>query len=430
MPSKKIGPGSEVEIQTTSRKLKGILLDSHQKGVTVVKLSSGYNLGIKSSKIKHWKVLKAPEKKGGERKPKSVSKKNDLPEITILHTGGTIASKVDYRTGGTYAGFSPDDILALFPELGSIASVRSELFRNMWSDDLRVSHFTLLAKRIESEIKKGVQGIIISMGTDNLAVCAAALSFIVRKSPIPIILVGAQRSSDRPSSDASLNLISAAYFIAQTDFAGIAICMHHAESDEWCAILPPAKTRKLHTSKRSAFKAVGCEPIALVSLSEGVKFSSPDYLKRDAGRKPVIRPEMEEKVGLIKVSINMFAQQFQVFKGFKGLVIEGTGLGHTPGDCIDNLTKEHPKIISAIKSLADKGTVIVMTSSCINGSVSMNVYSKGRDLLAAGVIPGADMLSETALVKLSWLLANFSREEAKMKIQENLVGEIQERLLP
>lgn len=418
--------GATVEVTTQTRKLKGIYLPSNDKKITVIKLDSGYNVGIRSSKIKSLKQLKAPKDKK-EKKSKMKLNKN-LPNISILHTGGTIASKVDYKTGGVFASFTPEDLLGLFPELKNLANLKSELINNMWSDDLRFKHFSLIGESIQKEIESGAQGIVISMGTDNLAVCAAALAFIVQNSPIPILLVGAQRSSDRPSSDAALNLISAIHFMIKSDFAGVAICMHSSSNDGWSAILPPTKTKKLHTSNRNAFQPVNTDHIALVNFKDKkIEFLQKKYLKKDAGRSPKILTGMEDKVGLLKISINMFPEQFEVFKCFKGLIIEGTGLGHTPGDKIDSFTKDHPKFLKILKSLSDSGTVIVMTSNCTFGNVSLNVYSKGRGLLKAGVIPGEDMLAETALVKLSWLLKNEPNKIKKL-IQKNLVGEINDRI--
>src|SRR3989344_4748153 len=218
----------------------------------------------------------------------------------------------------------------MFPELAGIADFDSVFISNMWSDDLRFTHFGLIAKAIEKEVKKGVDGIIIGMGTDNLAVASAAMAFIVESIPVPVIFVGAQRSSDRGSSDAAVNLTCAATFIAKSDFSGVAICMHENMSDNDCLILPACKTAKLHTSRRDAFRPVNTNAIARVSYDgRNVTMIQPDCQKKDNSRKLVLKPEMEEKVGLLKIHINMFPEQFSFFKGYKGLVIEGTGLGHT-----------------------------------------------------------------------------------------------------
>lgn len=418
--------GDRVKIFYEKTEVEGILMPSEDRNSVFVKLDSGYNIGIDREKIKKIDVI---EKAKRAEAPKREIKHNPkLPTISILHTGGTIASKVDYRTGGVYSAFSPSDLLSMFPELSAIANFDSELIANMWTDDFRFAHFAIIAKVIEKHVKKGVEGIIIGMGTDNLAVGAAALAFILEKVPVPVLVVGAQRSSDRGSSDAGMNLICAAEFIAKSDFAGIAICMHGRSSDDKCLIMPPCKTRKLHSSRRDAFKVVNDNPIASVDYkTKKIEFMKKEHAKKDKKGALVIKPKMEDKIGLLKIHINMFPEQFSFFKGYKGLIIEGTGLGHTPGHVPNPEAEIHKKIFPAIKEVIDSGCVVVMTTQCIFGRVSMHVYNKAVDLVNLGVIPGEDMLTETAFVKLAWLLGNYPKEEAKELVGKNLRGEIAER---
>jgi len=425
----KIAEGNLVEIEKTGQKLVGNVIPSKEKEILVLKLQTGYNVGVKVSEIKSVKKIDEGKKVG---KAKTIELKKDpsLPSIAILHTGGTIASRVDYRTGAVFSSFDPEDLLTMFPELQKIANFSSRLISNMWSDDLRFRHFRVIAEAIEKEVKKGVEGIIIGMGTDNLAVASAALAFVLESIPIPVIIVGAQRSSDRGSSDAGMNLICAAEFIAKTDFAGVAICMHDSSADDSCAILPATKTRKMHTSRRDAFKPINDTAIAQVNYkTKEIEFIKKDYLRKDKSRKFSAKPKFEERVGLLKITINMFPEQFEFYKKhkFKGLVIEGTGLGHTPGHVPNQIAKIHEKFFPAIKSFIKSGGVVVMTSQCINGRVHMHVYDKGTDLTSLGVIPGEDMLPETAFVKLAWLLGNFPREKAKELVGKNLRGEINPR---
>ncbi|PIN73912.1 Glu-tRNA(Gln) amidotransferase GatDE subunit D [Candidatus Woesearchaeota archaeon CG10_big_fil_rev_8_21_14_0_10_45_16] len=417
-------PGDSVIVKTKKQEERGLLIPSPSKSVVLVKLDNGYNVGFPKKEVTSLTVVK----KGTAVKPKSakVSKNTKLPTISILHTGGTIASKVDYRTGGVTTDFKPEELISLFPELKKIANINSELVAQMWSDDLRFAHLTLLANKIQQHIKKGVKGIIVGMGTDNLSVAAAAMSFMVERSPVPIIFVGSQRSSDRGSSDAAMNLICAAEFVVKTDFGGVAICMHKSSDDTECWILPAVKTAKLHSSRRDAFKAVNDRPLATVNYKNGVI----TYLKRDYQLRSdatIIKPRLEEKVGLLKIHINMFPEQFEFFKGYKGLVIEGTGMGHTPGQSPNKETEIHKKMYPAIKKVIDSGCVVVMTTQCLFGPVNLNVYSKGRDLQEIGVLSGKDMLANTALVKLSWLLGNYPKKVKEM-FSENLRGEINERL--
>ena len=414
--------GDFVEIYLQDDVFSGTLLPSQNKDTITLKLDSGYNLNVKKNKIKKFKLLK--KNSGEKQKKQEVVFKKYLPTISILHTGGTIASKVDYKTGGVTSAFSPEELIEMFPDLKDIANFKTRLVRKMFSDDLRFKHFSIIAREIEKEIKNKVSGIIIGMGTDNLAVASAALSFVLESCPVPVILVGAQRSSDRGSSDAYLNLLSAALFITKTDFSGVGICMHENLNDKTCLILPATKTRKLHSSRRDAFKVINDKPIARVNYeTKAIEFLK-KYNKR--GSKLIIKDKFEEKTGLIKITVNMNSKQFLSYRGYKGLIIEGTGLGHTPLDVIDNETKEHAKIRNALKQLS-KNTVLVMTSQALFGRVNLNVYSKGRDLQGLGVISGEDMLPETAFVKLSWLLGNYPKEVKKL-IGKNLRGEINESI--
>ncbi|MBW2992475.1 Glu-tRNA(Gln) amidotransferase subunit GatD [Candidatus Woesearchaeota archaeon] len=417
--------GDKVRIEKKDGEIvEGVVMPAEKKGVVVVKLDNGYNIGIEKENIKKSEVIE--EFKEVKEKKKAIKKKSGLPNITILHTGGTIASKVDYRTGGVVSKFTPEDLLEMFPELGEIANIDSKLLQNMWSDDLRFCHFEKIAKAVEAEAKKNVKGVIVGIGTDNLAVASAALAFVFAEINIPVILVGAQRSSDRGSTDAAMNLICAAEFIAKTHFTGVGICMHSGSADNTCSILPACKTKKLHTSRRDAFKVVNDSEIAAINY----KTRKIDLFKPfEKGSKIVIKDKFEDKVGLLKIHVNMHASEFEAFSGFKGLVVEGTGLGHTPLDVIDDCTREHEKIKKAIKKLVDDGTVVVMTSACLFGRVNMNVYSKGRDLQESGVIPGEDMLPETAFVKLAWLLGNYKASDVKELVGRNLRGEITERSL-
>ena len=421
--------GEIVEISTSTQQFKGVFI-KEEKDFLVIKLGNSYNIGIAKRNIKSKKEVGKvkPEKKDAKTPKQKPDPK--LPLISILHTGGTIASKVDYTTGAVYASFKPEDLLEMFPELFRAANFESKLIANMWSDDLRFKHFEMIAKAVEKEVKKGAAGIIIGMGTDNLAVASAALSFIVEQTPVPIIFVGAQRSSDRGSSDAAVNLICAAEFIAKTAFAGVAVCMHESPGDKKCIILPACKTRKLHTSRRDAFKPVNDRIIARVDYeNKKIDFVSDDFAKKSKDKKAelVIKPKMEEKVGLLKVHVNMSPEQFEFYKGYKGLVIEGTGLGHTPGQVPNHECAVHKKIYPAIKELVDSGCVVVMTSQCLFGRVNMNVYNKGAELRDLGVVSGEDMLPNTAFVKLAWLLGNYKAEEAKELISKNLRGEISDR---
>lgn len=413
--------GDKVFVTTKDGIEEGVLMPSPDKDIVLIKLNTGYNIGFKKEEVKSIEVKEILNKI--EEKPKKLKKNKNLPTIAILHTGGTIASKIDYKTGAVSADFDPAELVKMFPELAEIANIESELISQMFSDDLRFKNFSTIAKKIEEYVKKGVEGIIVGMGTDNMAVASAALSFIIEKSPIPIIFVGSQRSSDRGSSDAGVNLISAAKFIVESNYGGVAICMHATASDDKCVILSPNKTYKMHSSRRDAFTLVNSDSIAIVNLRNNkIEFKTKEYQKKS--KELIVKPKMEEKVGYLRIHVNMVPEQFSFYKGYKGLILEGTGLGHTPGDNPNKDCQIHKKIYSILKELNDSGCVIVMTTQCLFGRVNMNVYSRGRDLQNVGVIAGEDMLANTAFVKLSWLLANYPKDKIKELITQNLRGEI------
>ena len=426
--------GDVVRIVTKNDTFSGVLMPSpdYQGGIVVLKLDSGYNIGIEEKKIKKMELLSrfkpAPKATGKKRQ------QSGLPEITILHTGGTIASKVDYKTGGVISRYSPDELLALFPELKDIAWVHSRLIRNMWSEDMRFSHYNLLAKEVVKEAKKGVAGVIITHGTDTLHYSSAALAFALEDITIPVVLVGSQRSSDRGSSDAAMNLLNAAYFIGATQgkFTGVAVCMHENMNDNSCLILPACKTRKMHTSRRDAFRPINALPLARVDYRQKkvskLDPSAPQW-KPKKNRKPVLKLFKEDlKIGLLKAHTNMYASEFLAYKGFPGMVIESMGLGQVPINEIDELTKEHTRIRKALKTLVDSGTVVVFAPQTLYGRVHMDVYQTARDLQKMGIIGHlSDMTPETTFIKLAWLLSNYPKEKVKELMLTNLRGELSER---
>ena len=415
-------PGDRVKVMA-DKEYEGVLMPNEETDSVVVKLDNGYNLGIDKGKVREIKLVKKHEEKEGKR-AKHVHKKG-LKTVSILHTGGTIASKVDYETGGVVASFTAEDLIAKFPEIEQTANIRSVLVSNMMSEDMTFADYKKIAEAVKKEAKEGADGVIIGHGTDTLAVTGAVLSFMFEKVNIPVLLVGAQRSSDRGSTDAALNLICAARFIAKTDFAGVALCMHDASDDKKCAILPATKTKKLHTSRRDAFRAVNDTPTATIDFdTKKIEFLKEDYPK--TSKEPIVLKEkLEEKVAVLRTYTNMKPDMIDALtkKGYKGLILEATGIGQAPTNTEPNLPN-----YEALKKFIKNDGVVVLTSQCIFGRVHKDIYKNCRRLAEIGVIFGSDMLTDTAYVKLAWLLANFSREEAKELVAKNLRGEINERI--
>lgn len=416
--------GDYVVIKTDKEELKGLLLKSKNTEKIVIKLNSGYNLSINKKDVIKIEVTKQ-EKEKKEPKAINISKNLNLKKVLILHTGGTISSRVDYKTGAVSPGFSNEDILEMFPELKDIVNIESKFIGNIFSEDINFSHYNLLAKEIKNNLR--FDGIIITHGTDTMHYTSAALSFILEDLVIPIILVGAQRSSDRGSSDSFQNLVSACQFIANSDFSGVAICMHENMNDNSCLILPGLKTRKLHTSRRDAFKAINVKPISRVK-DNSIEILNHDYAKKDRKSKNELTLKLfnDPKIGILRTHPNLKKEEISMYSKFDGLVIEGTGLGHLPINKVDKSTLENELIFKELEKLSKK-IPIVITSQCVFGRVNLNVYSTGRKLQEIGILGNlSDMTTETAFIKLAWLISNYPRDVRKM-IDKDLKGEISKR---
>jgi glutamyl-tRNA(Gln) amidotransferase subunit D len=379
--------------------------------MAVVKLGSGYNIGVPPGNVTFREHPKA--------EPPSLApplQRKDLPELAIVSTGGTIASRVDYRTGAVTSQFSADDILRAIPGLGSIARYRTEQISSIFSENMTPGIWQDLARTIFRELKSGVAGVIVTHGTDTMAYSSAAISFMV-DTPVPVVFTGSQRSADRPSSDNAMNALCAAT-AAVSPLGEVAVVMHATTSDDRCALHRGTRVRKMHTSRRDAFRSMGMAPLGYVDYPGLSITLSPEAVRRRE-QEPVLREKLEERCGLVSFHPGMDPAVLEAYRGYRGLVLAGTGLGHVSTPWVKGLA-----------GIVRDGTSVVMTSQCLHGRVCDRVYDTGRDLLAAGVIEGEDMLPEVALVKLMWALGQADGPEGvRALLGENLRGEIRRRSL-
>lgn len=409
--------GDTVRLKVGGKEHAGILMPHHDfshPDVMVIKLSSGYNIGVMVDDSAELKVeFKAQERPS---RPKAPSHGGGLPAISFLGTGGTIASYVDYRTGAVHPALRAEELVATVPELSEICSMRSRVVFSIFSENMDVAHWQELATAVADELNSGTEGIIVPHGTDTLGFTSAALSFMLGEVPRPIVLVGAQRSSDRPSSDSYGNLLSAARFCVNANAAEVFVLMHGETSDTCAHVHRGTKVRKMHASRRDAFRSLNADPVAVLDLNGGLKMISPCRPKSDV--KVMADTRMEPNVGLLHYCPGMSSATVKRFaEGMSGLVIAGTGLGHVSKD-----------LVKGLRGLVSEGMPIVMTTQCLEGRVNLNVYDTGRDLLSAGVIPGEDMLPETALVKLMYVLGRTNDPgQVREMMTANLRGEISER---
>ena len=415
--------GDIIKITSKSKIYQGILIPRSELGehtAIIIKMKSGYNIGIQATpEVKIEKIGKGT--KPTFASPPLPKQNPKLPHVVIMSTGGTIASRVDYRTGAVRSAISASDLYGVVPELSYVAQVDTEIVFSLYSENITQQHWTELAQAVAKRIEQGVDGVVIAHGTDTMAYTSAALSFALQNLPIPIILVGAQRSSDRPSSDAATNLIGAVKAAGEAPFAEVGLAMHETVSDAAIVVHRGTKVRKCHTSRRDTFKSINGFPIAKVKDLQ-VTMETEKYQRRDLNKKLNLKPNFSEKVALVKFypGLDPAIIDYYVEKGVKGILLEGSGLGHVSKFCFE-----------AIKKAVAKGVVVALASQCIWGRVNMNVYDTGRDLLSFGVVPLDDMFPETALVKLMWVLGQTSNpKEAIALLKTNIAGEYSPRSLP
>ena len=417
------GVGDVLEVKTKWGTVTGTLVPRYlygDPGHIVLKLASGYNIGLKISNLKH-AVVKARGEKPSFSTPTPPRSLKGLPKVLILGTGGTIASRIDYRTGAVHPAVTAGDLHSLVPELSEIARVEPEILFSILSENITPSHWSEIATRVAKAVSARFDGVVITHGTDTMGYTSAALSFALQGIPIPVVLVGAQRSPDRPSSDATLNLIGGVSVAAHAPFSGVYVVMHLNESDDKLAVHGGTRVRKNHTSRRDAFVSVGVPPAAVWG-KEGLEHVAEGLPPRSGQRRFTARSKFYGRVALLKFYPSMPAALLSSIGRSKarGLIVEGTGLGHV-----------NSSGIATLRTLIKGGAMVCMTSQCINGRVNLSVYETGRDLLRAGVLPLQDMLPETALVKAMWALGNTrSAREAKSLMMSNLAGEMTSRTFP
>jgi len=380
----------------------------------VLKLRTGYNVGVHVDRIT--KVEEIGYKKAVYQIPsQDFPSRPHLPKVTLLGTGGTIASRLDYRTGAVIPAFTPGELYGAVPELADICNLTTKKLFGVFSENMEKEQYIVLAKAIAEEIENGADGIVIGHGTDTMGHTAAILSFMVQNPPVPIVMVGSQRSSDRQSSDAALHLMHAVTTAANGDIAEVVVSMFGPTSDRYGLLHDGTRCRKMHSSYRSTFRTIGDVPLATVSDGE-IEILSNDYRQRDKSRQIKLMPYYDDRVTIVYYYPGMKPELIDglVDQGYRGIVIAGTGLGHV-----------NKPLYAAFDRAVKAGVHVVMTVQTLWGYVQMYVYETGRELLQIGILPMDNMIPETALMKMCWVLGQTDdRDEVKTLMHTPISREI------
>ncbi len=405
--------GDAVVIRAKGERYEGTLMPHHGfsgEDILTVKLPNGYNIGIAVGDIEAVEVTSKHRSSSVERRLPPPTK--DKPTVAVLGTGGTIASYVDYRTGAVHPAVTAEELVFSVPELLDVCNVRARVIYSIYSENLKPENWQNLAREAAKELKAGAAGVIIPHGTDTLHFTTAALSFMLRDLTGPVVVVGAQRSSDRPSSDAALNLLGAAR-VATADLGEVVAVMHGETSDSFGQIHRGTKVRKMHSSRRDAFRSLNATPLGRVSSDGRVELT--DRVLPRAPGPAKVDDALDPQVGLVHFYPGQRTADLEaVLPALHGLVIAGTGLGHVSHE-----------LIPILHQARRNGVAVVMATQTLQGRVNMRVYDTGRDLIKAGVIGAEDMTPETAYVKLMWVLGH-TREPAEVAraMATNVAGEI------
>ena len=434
-------PGTPIKliVKTWSGKNEyiGLALQSSEKNIITIKLVNGYNISFPESYVENFEImdnLPTNEAKEIIFEPQD----ENLPLVYLIHTGGTIASKVDYATGAVTARFDPHELLDAVPELRKIARIRALKLGNMWSDDIRPRHWNRMLKASEEAFSEGAVGCVITHGTDTLHLSAAAMSYGWSgrggRPPGRIVLTGSQRSPDRGSSDASENLIAAVHWAANgptpTGYRDASVVVLHAESsDGRCVVLPGCSCRKYHSTRRDAFKSINQNPIARIDIERDDISITIEREVHDARVETLSPLLFDENIRIAQFICDGHLQpelvNFAIESKFDALLFHGTGLGHLPISDPEEDSLENVKLRVILEDFCADGGIAVVVAQTINGPINLNVYSKGRDQQEIGIIGHGSLCPpESALVKLHHLLSlGEGLDSIRRGWADDLVGE-------
>jgi len=409
---------SVVQIKKTDgSRYEGVILprsENTSDDYLSIKVDTGYNIGIQ---LPDDASIKEIGYRAGEYKipEKKVDRNPELPNVTLLGTGGTVASRLDYRTGAVLPAFNPSELFSAVPELIDICNLTPKTLYKILSENFCAEYWIKTAEAVGKEIESGADGVIIGHGTDTMGYSGSALSYFCKNLPIPVVIVGSQRSSDRPSSDGPMNIINATTLAANSDLAEVVVVMHGTTSDDYDLIHRASRVRKMHSSRRDSFRTIADIPLGRIQ-DGNISFNTSDYKRRMNREDFYLDTKLDEKVTMLYFYPGMDPDVMEavIDKGYHGVVIVGTGLGHVGRP-----------MYSALERAQEEEIPVVITVQPLYGFTNLRVYETGRHMLARGVIEGQNMLPEAALPKLMWALGHTKDVgEVRTIMETNIAGEI------
>ncbi|GAK32288.1 L-asparaginase [Iodidimonas nitroreducens] len=316
------------------------------------------------------------------------------PQIALFTMGGTIAM-TNGPDGGAVPSLDGASLIAAVPALGDLADISITELARLGSANIGLPQIIHLARLVKKAVADGIDGIVVTQGTDSLAYSAFALSMLINV-PVPVIFTGAMRHPAMPSADGPANLLAAMRAACSPQLRGfdVLLCMN----DELHSAVFAQKT---HMSNLAAFQSPGAGPVACHSegrihvLARPVAFAKPD-MGDD------LSADQLPAVALHMIAYGSTGADLIWSKNISGLVIAGFGGGHVPESMVDNLADLAATMPVILASQSGTGRVLESTYGYRGAEI---------DLIARGLIPSGFFCPQKAFILLKILLAKKAKIE-------------------
>jgi L-asparaginase len=330
--------------------------------------------------------------------PATARAAEQLPRISILATGGTIAGKANKNSavGYTSGQASAQDLIDAVPGIEKLAKLSAEQISNIGSQDMNDEVWVKLATRINELFAKGeADGVVITHGTDTMEETAFFLDQVIA-SDKPVVLVGSMRPSTAISADGPANLFAGVKVAAAPEAKGRGALIVLNDT-----IHETRDATKTNTTSLQTFASPNAGPAGYVDAANvrfvepAISFQRPRFKAPDKAPLP--------RVDVIYSHSNMLPDEVAdaLKRGAKGIVLAGVGDGNSSKPVID-----------ALSAAAKSGIVVVRSSRVGSGFTVRNAELNDDEL---GFVAAQDLNPPKARVLLQLLLANGITDAASVQ---------------
>lgn len=328
-----------------------------------------------------------------------------MKKILMIATGGTIASRRGDK--GLSPQMSGEEMLSYVPQIKDLCLVDSLQLMNIDSTNVTPKEWELLAKTIKEKYPF-YDGFVICHGTDTMAYTSAVLSYLVPKSPKPIVITGSQKPIDLVITDAKTNLYDSFLYCVSKKACGVNIVFNGN-------VINGARAKKMYSKNYNAFSSINYPLVATVQDGKVLNYRQTKY-----SGKPTFYEKLNSSVGVFKMIPGADSAVLeQYFAYYDAVVVESFGTGGIPDS-------EDSGFYPVIEKWRKRGKILVMCTQVVNDGSDMSVYKVGKSLKDKyGFLESYDMTFEAVVAKLMWILA-ITKTPSKVKkaFYRNVVDDI------